>query len=325
MAAFYIDLENQDLEEIVFERCKAIRVGTNGWRADNFNGEGSPQYFLRNITYIDCEAHTVGRGQYPLPSSSNMYHGYEIFACGFDLQELIQLDGCYVYNCTAIDSWQTGFHFEAWGGMNITLEDCTSVNSGQRRAEYEGIPERVSGRNFMCGQNAVYKSCYSENAFNGGFESYRCKNTQYIDCVDVGSKEGFSVATLGDPRSRGIMFQNCISKDAMVYGFEVQGMQEFTIINGYVENAGGDGEYLNFQSGATNSSFDIKAHGRNAPNIINTDGTGNAFTTKWLTQPIELNWTTGTMPTLPPENGPVWYLLNFGRYITRCGNVLNCC
>jgi hypothetical protein len=257
-AAFMINLENKDLTDFEYLRCKAVRVGANGFKNDNRDdpaqGVGHPQYTLSDVRYIDCEAIECGSGAYP--DNNQGSRANEIYACGFDVQEYVIINGMLLKNCYAYNNWMDGFHCESRDAYNIQFENCVAERNGHRKVAEWG--STGFGAGFVGGRNAYYLDCYSKDNVNDGFQQDSVWNTVLENCVDESSPDGFSLSGGSRRYWENNVYKNCRSIDAKRYGFMITPSTQLTNIrleNCVVENAGRDGIYLNEVETLINDSF----------------------------------------------------------------------
>ena len=282
---FFVWADKQNLDNIEFYNCTASDSNTHGFNMNqNYNDRVART--ISNTRFVNCRASYCGYGE---PASRSEW------ITGFDLHEWQDLVGCHVYNCTAENNWESGFHFEPGaryddnGGdigprtrsENVTLDNCTSVNNGIRNTN--------EGKFFLSGyylsRNTTLTNCISVNNTNAGFYVHGGINSQFINCMDTGSRNAGFFVIKG---SSDITIDNCTSINNPRFALWAAFTENLQVKNFSQINVAGD-PLLGFQSilgwykgdsryglPVTDSHFEINASGSLLP-IINRAGGGNTY------------------------------------------------
>jgi parallel beta-helix repeat protein len=298
---FFVWADGQNIDNVEFYNCTARECNTHGWNMNqNWNGVA---YTISNTRFVNCRASYCGYGatgdlvKYNDGSTSTVQDTNQSrseWITGFDLHEWQDLVGCHVYNCTADNNWESGFHFEPGaryddnGGdigprtvsEDVTLDNCTSIDNG--RSTYSGA-FFLSG--YYLSRNTTLTNCTAADNTNAGFYVHGGINSQFVNCTDTGSKKAGFLVIKG---SSDITIENCISKDnprfALWAAFtENLQVKNFHQINANSENYQGTQSILGwykddsrYQLPVTNSNIEIVSN-KNSPSIINQAGSGNTY------------------------------------------------
>jgi hypothetical protein len=209
-AAFYVYADNRSLEDFSFQNCSALNCGTHGFMN---NGEGE-QSRISYIRYSNCRAVNAG-----------LNTRYDPWTTGFDLTELVDLEHCRVYNCTAEGSWESGFHIEeSPKKVDVVLENCVSLRNGQKQS----VTPPKFGAGFLLSGDTQAINCTSDGNYNG----YLCfTGARLLKCCDRGSEIAYDIVDHSD-----VTIQNCRSVLAHGRALNVINasdviIEEFTVVN----------------------------------------------------------------------------------------------
>ncbi len=295
---FFVWADGQNIDNVEFYNCTARECNTHGWNM-NQNWNGQP-YTISNTRFVNCRASFCGYGEagdhWAGANSTNTviadHASRSEWITGFDLHEWQDLVGCHVYNCTADNNWESGFHFEPGaryddnGGdigprtvsEDVTLDNCTSVNNG--RSTYSGA-FFLSG--YYLSRNTTLTNCTSADNTNAGFYVHGGTNSQFINCTDTGSKNAGFFVIKG---SSDITIDGCTSIGNPRFALWAAFTENLQVKNFRQINVAGDrgtqsilGWYKDdsrYGLPVTDSSFEITAD-KTSPLIINKEGSGNTY------------------------------------------------
>ena len=294
---FFVWADGQNIDNVEFYNCTARECNTHGWNM-NQNWNGQP-YTISNTRFVNCRASYCGYGEagdhWAGTNSSNTviadHASRSEWITGFDLHEWQGLVGCHVFNCTADNNWESGFHFEPGarydenGGdigprtvsEDVTLDNCTSIDNG--RSTY-GSAFFLSG--YYLSRNTTLTNCTSVGNTNAGFYVHGGTNSQFINCTDTNSTTGFIVIK----GSSDITIDNCTSTGngwfalwaAFSENLQVKNFRQYNI-HGHLDTQSILGWYKDdsrYGLPVTDSHFEINASGSSRP-IINRAGGGNTY------------------------------------------------
>ena len=183
-----------------------------------------PTSLIDNVTMTDI--HVIDAG---------LNSRYNDWVTAFDLREKGTVRDMIVTRCSAVGSWESGFHTEQIypSVKNIVLRDCYSGNNGQK-------PTPSFGNGFMIAGGESLYNCIAENNKNAGYDIVNNFGPQayLFGCVDRGSGTGFfSTATVYR-----IELHNCISYNATGVGIVFTNVFAQSILdNCAVYNSGAEG------------------------------------------------------------------------------------
>jgi hypothetical protein len=219
---------------IEFDNCHADYPRTHGFMHSQWFDQEQPYEKTAktthvNIRYYNCSA--IGCGLYG-PRFAPQGSDEKCWICGFDFAELNHIQDLYVSNCRASQNWESGFHFE-WvpDKENCVLEDCVSVNNGQK--PYPTTAPTLGVTYFGCGYyaaraNVTFRRCYAEG--NPWYGFYASMGGKLYDCVDVSTgkptiteaqRQAYRPASFGSVPSRttnpNLVLSNCASFNSRGY------------------------------------------------------------------------------------------------------------
>jgi hypothetical protein len=125
--------------------CHADKVWYHGFM---INSALPGLYEIRNVLFDACTSSYAGF-DYPRRGIRSDNNGN--WSVGFDLAENyadshLTIRDVLVRNCTATDSWESGFHMENEPTkINVSFENCISNDNGQKRTHVG-----VEGKTFYC-------------------------------------------------------------------------------------------------------------------------------------------------------------------------------
>lgn len=294
---FFVWADKNSLNNIEFYNCTASECNTHGWNM-NQNYDDGVERTISNTRFVNCGASFCGYGVSGDRTESgepfdSTHKSRSEWITGFDLHEWQDLVGCHVYNCTADNNWESGFHFEPGaryddnGGdigprtlsEDVTLDNCTSVNNGIRNT-YEG-KFFLSG--YYLSRNTTLTNCTSAGNANAGFYVHGGTNSQFINCNDTGSKNSGFFVIKG---SSDITIDNCTSASNPRFALWAAFTENLQVKNFRQINVAGDrgtqsilGWYKDdsrYGLPVEGSSFQITSSGSSLP-IINKAGSGNTY------------------------------------------------
>lgn len=175
LAAFFLQVENDIIENVKFENCHVTDSGCFGFLND---GSGSPN-IIKNITYLNCSAVGCGNDSRHLE-----------WVTGFDIAEKCNVENIYLINCTADRNWESGFHLEGDPDkFNVNLINCTSSNNGRIKSN------PTFGAGFLITSGMNLSNCRSSNNFIGySIYNNKLSTISLSNCTDVKSNNSLTLS-----------------------------------------------------------------------------------------------------------------------------------
>lgn len=219
-----------EITDVTVRNYNAINCGGFGLL---FGGWGSYKK-VTNVLIEDCKFINCGRWE------GRYISGAESWVTGLDICEQCDIEDVVVRRCFFSGNWESGFHAEsAPTKVNVLVEDCLSVNNGQK-------PSATYGRGYLISGGMTLKNCKSRNNTMGFYVANHKGVARIINCEDDGSIVGYRTGgdvTGGKTYINGLTLKN---SESMAFDIRCNGgiKTRNLVIRNPGENAYGFSVYL---------------------------------------------------------------------------------